>query len=46
MKNQDVVFTSIETFLAIEKELGREVFILYSRQLSLEEYNNVRDLGL
>lgn len=39
-------FTSIETFLAIEKELGREVFILYSRELTLEEYKNVRDLGL
>lgn len=39
-------FTSIETYLAIEKELGREVFILYSRELTLEEYKNVRNLGL
>lgn len=33
-------FTSIESFLAIEKQLGREVFIIYSRELTFEEYQN------
>ena len=40
------MISTVKSEIAIEKELGREVFILYSRQLSLEEYNNVRDLGL
>ena len=31
--------TSITNFLLIEKELGREVHILYSRESSEEEYN-------
>lgn len=39
-------FTSIETFLAIEKELGREVFIFYSRELTEEEYRNAMHLEL
>ena len=39
-------FTSIETFLAIEKKLGREVFILYSRELTNDEYMNVKSLNL
>lgn len=39
-------FTSIETFLAIEKELGREVFVFYSRELNNEEYRNVKELNL
>lgn len=38
--------TSIEVFLAIEKELGREVHIIYSRELSTEEYKNSLELGL
>jgi hypothetical protein len=32
--------TSIETFLLIEKDLGREVHILYSREITEEEYNS------
>lgn len=31
-------FTSIEEFIVIEKKLGREVHIIYSRELSQEEY--------
>lgn len=31
--------TSITNFLLIEKELGREVHILYSREITEEEYN-------
>ena len=31
--------TSIANFLLIEKTLGREVHILYSRESSEEEYN-------
>jgi hypothetical protein len=31
--------TSITNFLLIEKNLGREVHILYSRESSQEEYN-------
>ena len=38
--------TSIEVFLAIEKELGREVHVLYSRELSNEEYKKALELGL
>ena len=30
--------TSIANFLLIEKELGREVYILYSREITKEEY--------
>ena len=30
--------TSIANFLLIEKELGREVYILYSREITEEEY--------
>jgi hypothetical protein len=30
---------SITTFLLIEKELGREVHILYSREVTDEEYD-------
>lgn len=32
--------SSIEKFLLIEKELGREVHILYSREITEEEYNS------
>ena len=38
--------SSIEAFLAIEKELDREVHILYSRELSNEEWERVKNLGL
>ena len=31
-------FTSIARFIAIEKELGIKVHILYSRELTQEEY--------
>ena len=31
--------TSITNFLLIEKALGREVHILYSREIDEEEYN-------
>jgi len=31
--------TSITNFLLIEKTLGREVHILYSREIDEEEYN-------
>ena len=31
--------TSIANFILIEKELGREVYILYSREITEEEYN-------
>ncbi len=31
-------FSSIGSFLLIEKELGREVHILYSRELTDDEY--------
>ena len=31
--------TSIANFLLVEKTLGREIHILYSRELSEEEYN-------
>ena len=31
--------TSIESFIAIEKELGRDVHILYSRELSAYEWS-------
>jgi hypothetical protein len=31
--------TSITNFLLIEKELGREVHILYSREITEREYN-------
>jgi hypothetical protein len=30
--------SSIENFIAIEKELGREVHVLYSRELSDDEW--------
>ena len=39
----ETIFTyisSIEKFLLIEKELGREVHILYSREITEEEYNS------
>ena len=39
-------FTSIEVFLAIEKELGRKVHVIYSREISSEEYKNALELGL
>ena len=38
--------SSIEAFLVIEKEIGREVHILYSRELSNEEWEKVKNLGL
>jgi hypothetical protein len=31
--------TSIANFLLIEKELGRDVHILYSREITEDEYN-------
>ena len=31
--------TSIANFLLIEKTLGREVYILYSREITEKEYN-------
>ena len=31
--------TTIANFLLIEKDLGREVHILYSREITEEEYN-------
>ena len=40
------VMSSIESFLAIEKEMGREVHILYSRELSNEEWEMVRTFNL
>ena len=38
--------TSIETFMAIEKELGREIHLLYSRELTLEEWETAKRLDL
>jgi len=38
--------TSIAVFLKIEIEFGRETHILYSRELSVEEYEEVRSLNL
>jgi hypothetical protein len=35
--------TSITNFLLFEKELGREVHILYSREITEEEYNSFYD---
>jgi hypothetical protein len=34
------IATSIANFILIEKELGREVHILYSREIDEEEYNS------
>ena len=36
--------TSIANFLLIEKGLGREVHILYSREITEEEYNSFHNL--
>ena len=36
--------TSITNFLLIEKELGREVHIMYSREITEEEYNLFHNL--
>jgi hypothetical protein len=38
--------SSIEVFIAIEKELGRDVHILYSRELTSQEWQKVKDLKL
>jgi len=38
--------SSIESFMAIEIELGREIHLLYSRQLSIDEWIRVKELGL
>ncbi len=38
--------TSIEIFIATEIELGREIHILYSRELSFEEFILAKELGL
>lgn len=37
---------SIESFLSVEKEVGNETFILYSRELSEIEYGTARNNGL
>jgi hypothetical protein len=34
--------SSIENFIAIEKELGREVHVLYSRELSEDEWELIK----
>jgi hypothetical protein len=33
-------FTSITTFLLIEKEIGNETFVLYSREITDDEYRS------
>lgn len=38
--------TSIESFIAIEKELGNDTHILYSRELTDTEWKNVKHLKL
>lgn len=38
--------SSIEAFMAIEIELGREIHLLYSRELSIDEWVRVKELGL
>jgi len=38
--------SSIESFLAIEHELGYETYIIYSRELSKEEWERVKTLNL
>lgn len=38
--------TSIESFLAIEKELCNETHILYSRELSDSEYEQAKKINL
>jgi hypothetical protein len=38
--------SSLESFMAIEKELGREVHLLYSRELNKFEWERVKELGL
>jgi hypothetical protein len=38
--------SSIEAFVKIEQELGREIHVLYSRELSNEEWKIVKELEL
>ena len=38
--------SSLEAFMAIEIELGREIHLLYSRELSIDEWVRVKELGL
>jgi hypothetical protein len=38
--------TSIEIFLAIEKELGREIHLIYSRELTEDEYKIAKQNNL
>ncbi|HRD16612.1 MAG TPA: hypothetical protein PK181_07290 [Methanothrix soehngenii] len=35
--------TSISNYLAIEQELGRKTYVLYSREMDKEEYERSRD---
>lgn len=38
--------TSLEAFLAIEAEVGHDTHIIYSRELSTEEWTRVKELRL
>jgi hypothetical protein len=38
--------SSLEAFMAIEIKLGREVHLLYSRELSQDEWKDAKSLGL
>jgi hypothetical protein len=38
--------SSLEAFMAIEINLGREVHLLYSRELSQDEWKDAKSLGL
>lgn len=38
--------SSIAMFIAIEKQIGREIHMLYSREITNEEYYLAKDSGL
>lgn len=40
------LISSIESFLAIEKEMGRKTYVLYSREVTKDEYDEAKNLGL
>jgi len=41
-----VMTASIPAFLAIEKELGRKTYVLYSREVEKEEYEFAKNHGM
>ena len=38
--------SSLEAFMATEIELGRQIHLLYNRELTIDEWTRVQELGL